>query len=92
MCRQEDSTNYGKALLELCRNHMLCIFNGRTGEDRNIGRATTTNDTLIDYVIGSPYLLSKVKHFKVDSFDPLFSDVHCLIEWRINSSRIAIKK
>ena len=38
----EDSTNYGKALLELCKNHLLCIFNGRAGEDRCIGSATPT--------------------------------------------------
>ena len=64
--------HYGKTLLELCKNHMLCIFNGRTGADRNIGKVTTKGNTLIDYVIGSPYLLSKVKIFRVNSFDPCF--------------------
>ena len=83
----DDSGNYGQALLELCKNHMLCIFNGRAGEDRNIGKATTRDNTLIDYVIGSPYLLSKVKIFKVHPFDPLFSDRHCLIEWQLNSNK-----
>ena len=84
--------NYGRALLELCKNHMLCIFNGRTGADRNIGKLTTNGNSLIDYVIGSPYLLSKVKIFRVHSFDPLFSDYHCLVEWKINSNKSAFKK
>ena len=43
---------YGKALLELCKNHMICIFNGRTGADRNIDNLTTKGKSLIDYVIG----------------------------------------
>ena len=71
---------------------MLCIFNGRTGADRNIGKVTTKKKSLIDYVIGSPYLLSKVKIFRVNSFDPLFSDHHCLVEWKINSNKTAYKK
>ena len=83
---------YGKALLELCKNHMLCIFNGRTGADRNIGNLTTKGKSLIDYVIGSPYLLSKVKIFKVNPFDPLFSDYHCLIEWKINSNKTVVRR
>ena len=73
--------------MELCKNHLLCIFNGRAGEDRCIGSATTTKYALIDYVIGSPYLLSKVKIFKVNHFDPLFSDIHCLVEWCVSSNK-----
>ena len=38
----DDVGNYGKALLELCKNHLLCIYNGRASEDRCIGSATTT--------------------------------------------------
>ena len=66
---------------------MICIFNGRAGEDRGVGKATTKNNSLIDYVIGSPYILSKVKNFKVNPFDPLFSDCHCMVEWQINSNK-----
>ena len=87
----DDSSNYGKALLELCKNHMLCIFNGRAGEDRNIGKLTTKGKTLLDYVIGSPLLLSKVRIFKVHSFDPLFSDYHCRVEWQLNSDKDSTK-
>ena len=68
----DDNGNYGRALLELCKNHMLCIFNGRAGEDRNIGKATTKKHSLLDYVIGSPYLLSKAKFLKSTLLIPCF--------------------
>ena len=52
------------------------MFNGRVEEDNMIGRESTTFHTLVDYVIGSPFLLAKVHVFYVMEFDPLFSDVH----------------
>ena len=76
-----DRSNYGKAVLDICKNHLLCIFNGRAGTDRLIGNATTTDGSVIDYVIGSPFLLSKIKHFNINDFDSLFSDKHRSIEW-----------
>ena len=82
-----DRGNYGQALLELCRNHLLCIFNGRAGEDRLIGKATTKENTLIDYVIGSPFLLSKANTFRVNNSDNFFSDFHCRIIWDLSGIR-----
>ena len=82
-----DRGNYGEALLDICRNNLLCIFNGRVGEDRHVGKATTIDNSLIDYVIGSPYLLSKVKSFCVNDFDNFFSDKHCRIEWKFSGNR-----
>ena len=72
----KDNGNYGAALLDLCKNHMLCIFNGKCGKDRYVGKATTTDNSVIDYCIGSPYLASRVKQFYVHEFDHLFSDKH----------------
>ena len=75
-----DKGGYGEALLELCRNHLLCFFNGRAGNDKGIGKVTTIEDSLIDYVIGSSYLLSCVTSFTVADFDPIYSDKHCMIQ------------
>ena len=75
-----DFGNYGKALLEMCKNLPMCILNGRCGDDAHIGNATTVDNSVIDYMIGVPFVLSKVKHFCVHSFDSLFSDKHCLVE------------
>ena len=77
-----DRSTYGKKLLEaLCKNSHICIFNGRV-EDHRFGKASTVYSTLVDYVIGSPLLFTKIKNFKVMDFDPLLSDVHCGIQDR----------
>ena len=75
-----DIGNYGSALLDLCRNLGFCIMNGRCGKDQNIGKATTTENSLIDYIIGSPFIFNKVRDFRVHEFDPLLSDKHCIVE------------
>ena len=66
----------GKKILDLCKNNLVCIFNGRVGEDYRIGKATTVHNTVVDYIIGTPNLFTKVVDFKVLDFDPLLSDVH----------------
>lgn len=76
---------YGKKLLDICKNNMVCMFNGRVGEDYLIGKHTTTFKTVVDYVIGSPFLISMVLNFKVLNFNPLFSDVHCGISFSIKN-------
>ena len=75
-----DNSGYGNALLEVCRDHSLIIFNGRLCQDRGIGKATTTEGSVIDYIIGSPFLASRAKKFLVNDFDPMYSDQHCIIE------------
>ena len=75
-----DKSTYGKNLLEICKNNHICIFNGRVGEDHGVGKASTVYSTLVDYIIGSPLIFTKIKNFKVMDFDPLLSDVHCGIQ------------
>ncbi len=79
-----DAGNYGSVLLELCRNFTFCILNGRCGDDKHIGKATTVEESVIDYMIGSPFILSKVSGFYVYEFDPLFSDKHCMLGVLLN--------
>lgn len=40
----------------------------------------------MDYVIGSPFLLTAAQNMKVLEFDPLFSDVHCGTSLSIKNS------
>ena len=83
-----DGSGYGRALIDICQNHNVIIFNGRLCQDRGHGRATNTEGSVIDYYIGSPFVASKVRDFIIQDFDPLFSDQHCLIEMSLacNSS------
>ena len=50
-----------------------------------IGKETTTDGSVIDYVIGSPFLLSRSTEFVVHDFDGVFSDKHSLVTWQIQS-------
>ena len=81
-----DSSGYGEALVDLCRNHSLCIFNGRAGADNGIGKPTTTDHSLIDYVIGSPITLASIASFHVADFDALLSDKHCPVYFTLKSN------
>ncbi len=76
---KRDSGNYGSELLQICKNHMICICNGRCSRDIYLGKQTAVDGSVIDCVIGSPYLLSRAKEFDICDFDPLFSDKHCII-------------
>ncbi len=78
----KDRGNYWKALLELCKNHGVCIYIGRVGPDKEIGKETTTDGSVIDYVIGSPFVLNKTTDFVVHDFDGVFSDMHSLVTWQ----------
>ena len=64
----------------------LYIFNGRVGSDRSIGSYTTSRKSVVDYTIGSPSILSKCVNFTVLDFDPLFSDIHCALQFSLKSN------
>ena len=67
---------YENMLLEFCKGNSLFIVNGRVGKDKNIGRFTCRNASVVDYCISSPYLLKSFKDFDIlDSSKP-YSDVH----------------
>ena len=80
----QDGGSYGSKLLKVCQNNSLMIFNGRIGEDNLVGKATTTQNSVIDYIIGSPFTANLVDSFKVCDYDPLFSDKHCALQLTIN--------
>ncbi len=50
------------------------------GEDKYVGKATTVDNTVIDYMISSSLMLGRVKQFYVHDFDCLMSDKHCIVE------------
>ena len=54
-------------------------MNGRVGRDALIGKATCEGILLADYAISSPEIFPIVKDFCVHDFNPIFSEVHCVI-------------
>jgi exonuclease III len=67
---------YGDKLVDFCRTTDMCIFNGRIGNDKDVGKETTVKNTVVDYFIGSPHLTRHIYNLDVHPFDPLFSDIH----------------
>ena len=68
--------SHGDKLIDLCCNCDIFIMNGRIGADKDIGRTTCQDKSLIDYVIGTPDVLCSCNDLRVEDFNPLFSDVH----------------
>ena len=87
-----NANNYGMRLIEFCKSNAMYIFNGRVGTDRYAGNFTTTKNSIIDYVIGSPFILSITDGFKIAPFDPMFSDIHCAIEFSLKQATLTHKE
>ncbi len=79
-----DRSSYGSKLIEVCKNNQVIIYNGRLGDDVGIGKATTTYNTTVDYIIGSPLLTPYIAQFRVLDFEPLYSDVHSGLMIQLN--------
>ena len=61
----------------------MFIVNSRFGKDKGIGKCTSRDISLIDYVVSSTASLKTIKDFEVLDFDPLFSDIHCPLHFKI---------
>ena len=77
---------YGKKLLDFCKGNNLFIVNGRIGDDRNKGRLTCKNASIVDYCISSVCLLKYFSNFAVLDFSHFYSDVHCPLEISMSCS------
>ncbi|CAC5372883.1 unnamed protein product [Mytilus coruscus] len=62
---------YGRTFLEFCKNNKVFILNGRVGQDV-IGRPTSRNNSVIDYIVCTPHFLRCISNFEVLEFSKLF--------------------
>ncbi|CAG2248801.1 unnamed protein product [Mytilus edulis] len=76
---------YGNKLLQLCKNNCLYIANGRIGNDKNMGKVTSKETSLVDYLIVSGDLFPYITEFEVIDFDSLFSDIHCRLRFNLSA-------
>ena len=67
--------SYGRKLLDFCKNNNMFILNGRLDGDK-IGKPTSRNLSVVDYVLSSTSCLSKIFGFEVLEFSKLYSDIH----------------
>ena len=77
-------------LLEFYKDNSLFIVNGKVGKDKNIGRFTCRNASVVDYCISSPYFFkSTFKDFDILDSSQLCSDVHSPIKICFSSDEIS---
>ena len=79
ICRKsmdECKNRYGNILLDFCKGNNMFILNGRAGNDKNTGKFTCRNASVVDYCIASPDLLKLLSEFDILESSKLFSDVH----------------
>ena len=74
---------YGKILIDSCKYNDLTILNGRAFTDKNIGRTTCKNSSVVDYVISSVSFLNHFTQFSIRDFCDLYSGAHASIEFHI---------
>ncbi|CAG2247197.1 unnamed protein product [Mytilus edulis] len=67
--------NFGRKLVDFCKNNNVFIYNGRIGNDK-AGKSTSKNLSVVDYALSTAHLLKFVKHFEVLEFSKLYSDIH----------------
>ena len=82
-CDKGRVNKYGNLLLECCKRCGLFICNGRIFTDRSIGRNTCKDSSLVDYLIVHPSMFDFISYFKVEDFNPMFSDVHCRLSFTL---------
>ncbi|CAG2251763.1 unnamed protein product [Mytilus edulis] len=82
----------GYKLVEFCKRNNLYITGGRTGSDKGIGKATTKDNSLIDYFIVSTNLFKYIEEYEIIPFDALFSDVHKRIHVKLTTEVTTIEK
>jgi hypothetical protein len=73
----------GKDLINFCKTVNLFIINGRLGKDKDIGRLTCKDASVVDYFIASKVLFHQIADFEVHEFCDLLSDVHCAVTLKI---------
>ena len=87
------ANSYGLQLIDLCKSTHLIIFNGRVGSDKGVGsftRIDTTGKSLVDYVIGTPNMLSLIKSFNIHHKLP--ESDHVPIEFYLHTSASIVDK
>ena len=69
--------------MDSCKNSNLYICSGRLGNDYLIGKCTSKDKSLIDYLLSTSEGIRLIKEFCVHDFCPLLSDIHCKLSLNI---------
>ena len=84
--KDKKTNNHGYKLIELCKNNSVFIVNGRVGKDKNVGKMTFKNLSVIDYMLSTIEGYSLLSYFDVLPTDCIYSDGHALLSCKLNIS------
>ena len=73
------TNNTGYKLLDICKNNNMFICNGRIGNDKQQGKLTFKQVSVIDYTIASVETLPFIQNFDIQETDSLLSDGHSFL-------------
>ena len=82
----------GYHLIDFCKSNDMIILNGSLGSDKGIGKVTSKECSVVDYVIASSLVLPYFRKFEILDFDPIYSDVHCGVSFSIESKESWFRK
>ena len=74
----------GFKLIELCKNNNLFSLNGRSSKDKDEGKFTFRDKSILDYVISTSDCFNILSHFEIIYTDPIFSDGRNILSWHLN--------
>lgn len=83
---------HGMLLIDICRNNNIFILNGRAGSDSGVGTFTFRDKSVLDYVIATADCFELFGSFCIYETDPLFSDGHNALEWKLITRRGVIEQ
>jgi exonuclease III len=83
---------YGKKLIEMCKACNMRILNGRSFQDKVVGKLTrveTTGCSVVDYLVCDAYVAEKITAFKVEEKMP--ESDHCALVFSLHSTSYNVK-
>ena len=83
---------FGRNIVDFCKNNGAIILNGRAFNDKGMGKTTCKDKSVVDYALCSITLVEFLTHFDVLDCCPLFSDAPNAIELHLKVKHVPRNK
>ena len=80
--------NYGREIINLCKNNDIFILNGRINPDFYEPKLTCRNASVVDYFLSTADVFENIISLQVNEFCELYSDVHCPVEITLRTKQV----
>ena len=79
--RDKKTNTHGHRLIQICQSNNIFIVNGRIYNDKELGKFTFRDKSVIDYVLSTAEWFRYYSNFEIIETDSLHSDWHSVIVW-----------